>query len=416
MSEFKNEFDINLDAYMETNPVVVAGGGPVGLVAALALARQGVEVIVLESEKAIPRDLRAGTFHPPTVEMLDALGVGGSLLEKGIKVPEWQLRDRSSGVVAQFDLGLISDETPHPFRLHCEQHKLSQIVHDALTELPNARVLFSYRCTGFTQDGEGVSISVETPSGPEEIRASYLVGADGAHSIVRKTMNAEFEGFTWPERFLVFATPYDLREQGFTGNAYVADPDEWCAIFVQPHEGPPGIWRIAFPTQPGMSEDEILSEQFVQSRIKGFLDPDRDYEIAYRSVYRVHQRVASTFREQRVLLAGDAAHANNPLGGMGLNSGIHDAANLAEKLAAVLGGEEPQDCLDRYVRQRRQTNIEYVQATTIRNKRLLEERDPAIRQERLDEMRKTAADKDKARAYLLNSSMIASVQRARQIQ
>jgi 3-(3-hydroxy-phenyl)propionate hydroxylase len=165
-----------------------------------------------------------------------------------------------------------------------------------------------------------------------------------------------------------------------------------------------------------MSEDDILSEEFVQSRIKGFLNPDRDYEIAYRSVYRVHQRVASTFREQRVLLAGDAAHANNPLGGMGLNSGIHDSVNLAEKLAAVLSAEEPQDCLDRYVRQRRQTNIEYVQATTIRNKRLLEERDPAIRQERLDEMRKTAADKDKARAYLLNSSMIASVQRARQIQ
>ncbi|MFZ6648758.1 FAD-dependent oxidoreductase [Undibacterium sp. TJN25] len=401
---------------MEKNPVVIAGGGPVGLVTALSLARKGIDVVLLEGEADIPRDLRAGTFHPPTVEMLDSLGVGARLLEQGIKVPEWQIRDRRNGVVAQFDLGMIGDMTPHPFRLHCEQHKLSRIAYDALAQYPNVRVLFSHRCTGYTQDNEGVTVAVATPSGTEEIRASYLVGTDGARSTVRKEMGVEFEGFTWPERFLVFATPYDLREQGFTGNAYIADPDEWCAIFIQPHEGPPGIWRIAFPTKSEMSEEEILSDEFVQSRIKGFLKPEIDYEIAYRSVYRVHQRVAADFRVKRVLLAGDSAHVNNPLGGMGLNSGIHDAVNLGDKLSAVLAGEQEQDYLDRYVRQRRLTNIEYVQAITIRNKRLLEERDPLVRQERLNEMRDIAADPDKARTYLLNSSMIASVRRAQEIQ
>ncbi|AKZ63174.1 hypothetical protein F506_11265 [Herbaspirillum hiltneri N3] len=401
---------------MQRNPVVVAGGGPVGLVTTLALARQGVDVILLEGEESIPRDLRAGTFHPPTVEMLDALGLGEALLKEGIKVPEWQIRDRRHGVVAQFDLGIISDQTRYPFRLHCEQHKLSHIAHEALQQYPNARVLFSHRCTGFTQDADGVTVNVETPAGAEEIRASYLIGADGVRSTVRKGMDIEFEGFTWPERFLVFATPYDLREQGFTGNAYIADPDEWCAIFIQPHQGPPGIWRIAFPTLPEMDEEQILSDEFVQSRIQGFLSPDQTYDIAYRSVYRVHQRVASTFRVGRVLLAGDSAHVNNPLGGMGLNSGIHDAVNLTEKLVAVLADPQRGDDLDLYVRQRRQTNIEYVQAITIRNKRLLEERDPDIRRKHLDEMRDIAADKDQARGYLLNSSMIASVRRAQQIQ
>ena len=401
---------------MQRNPVVVAGGGPVGLVTTLALARQGVDVILLEGEESIPRDLRAGTFHPPTVEMLDALGLGDALLKEGIKVPEWQIRDRRNGVVAQFDLGVISDQTRYPFRLHCEQHKLSHIAYEALQQYPNARVLFSHRCTGFTQDADGVTVNVQTLAGAEEIRASYLVGTDGARSTVRKGMDIEFEGFTWPERFLVFATPYDLREQGFTGNAYIADPDEWCAIFIQPHQGPPGIWRIAFPTLPEMEEEQILSDEYVQSRIQGFLSPDQTYDIAYRSVYRVHQRVASTFRVGRVLLAGDSAHVNNPLGGMGLNSGIHDAVNLTEKLVTVLADPQRQDELDLYVRQRRQTNIEYVQAITIRNKRLLEERDPEIRRERLDEMRQTAADKDKARSFLLNSSMIASIQRAQQIQ
>jgi len=400
---------------MKKHPVVISGGGPVGLVTALALARQGVEVVLLESEAAIPQDLRAGTFHPPTVEMLDALGLGKPLLEQGIKVPEWQIRDRRNGVVAQFDLGVLADVTPHPFRLHCEQHKLSTITYETLKDFPNVRVLFGHRCTGFTQDADGVTVAVSTPNGSEEIRASFLVGTDGARSTVRKAMKVEFEGFTWPERFLVFATPYDLREQGFTGNAYIADPDEWCAIFIQPHQGPPGIWRIAFPTDPEMSEEQILSDDFVQSRIQGFLAPDREYEIAYRSVYRVHQRVASDFREGRVLIAGDAAHVNNPLGGMGLNSGIHDGVNLAAKLVDVLEGTSL-DLLDRYTRQRRLTNIEYVQAITIRNKRLLEERDPDVRRERLDELRMTAADPAKARDYLLNSSMINSVRRASEIE
>jgi len=400
---------------MKGMPVVISGGGPVGLVTALSLARQGLEVCVLEAEDHIPRDLRAGTFHPPTVEMLSALGLGDALLSQGIRVRQWQIRDRKAGVVAEFDLGLLADLTPYPFRLHCEQHKLSQLLYETLGALPNARILFSHRCTGYTEDAEGVTVGYSGPDGDGEMRASFIIGADGARSIVRKTMGVEFEGFTWPERFLVFATDYDLREQGFTGNAYIADPDEWCAIFIQPHEGPPGIWRVAFPIPPEVEDNDVLTDAFVQGKIQGFLSPDREYPILYRSVYRVHQRVAKQFRIGRALLAGDAAHINNPLGGMGLNSGIHDAVNLTEKLSRVILEDASFDLLDLYDRQRRMTNVEYVQAITIRNKRLLEEKDPVIRTERLDELRGTAADPVAARTYLINSSMIASVRRAAEI-
>lgn len=400
---------------MDTNPVVVSGGGPVGLVAALSLAKKGVNVIVLETCNDIPADLRAGSFHPPTVEMLDSLSIGHSLLKIGIKVPEWQIRDRKQGLIAQFNLNLIASETPYPFRLHCEQHKLSRLVFDALQQIPNAQVLFGHECVGFTQDEDGVTVRVKANDTMHEIRASYLIGADGAHSIVRKAANIEFEGFTWPERFLVFATTFDLKSAGFTGNAYIADPDEWTALFVQPHNGPPDIYRIVFPIQPDQPDEEALSDAYVQSRIQGFLSPDRTYDIPYRSIYRVHQRVAKTFHKGRILLAGDAAHVNNPLGGMGLNSGIHDAVNLTDKLANVLLNNANFDSLSLYDRQRRITNIEYVQAITIRNKKMLEERNPEIRAQRLQEIRDTAADPEQHRAFLMNTSMINSVRRAAQI-
>jgi len=402
---------------MEHHPVVISGAGPVGLVAALSLAQKGIAVIVLESEDHIPQDLRAGTFHPPTVEMLDTLNIGETLRSRALRVPEWQIRDRKQGLVAQFDLGIIADLTPYPFRLHVEQHKLSSIAAEALAQHAHAQILFSHRCLGYEQDADGVTVQAAGPDGrTTEIRASYVIGADGARSVVRKTMGTEFEGFTWPERFLVFATRYDLREQGYTGNAYIADPDEWSAIFIQPHDGPPPIWRIAFPIPAEMDETEVLDPDFVQGKIKGFLSPDLDYDVPYKSVYRVHQRVAKDFRDGRVMLAGDAAHVNNPLGGMGLNSGIHDAMNLTAKLAEVLLHGASSDLLDRYHRQRRTVNVEYVQAITIRNKRLLEERDPEVRRERLDELRATVADRDAHRQYLINSSMIASIRRANEIQ
>lgn len=391
--------------------VIVVGAGPTGLAVALGLQRQGIATLVIESEPALTRDLRAGSFHPPTMEMLDVLGVGETFRAIGIKVPHWQIRDRKEGVVAQFDLGVLADETPYPYRLHCEQFKLTPILYDALIAAGGA-VRFSTAFTGMTQDGDGVIAEAIGPEGAERFPGRYLVGADGGRSVVRKAMAVEFEGFTWPERFLVVSMTEDLAKHGYTGNAYIADPEEWVAIFVMPHLGPPGLWRVVFPTDTTIPEEVVTSNEFCQARLRGFLPATASFEIPYASTYRVHQRVAKDFRLGRVLLAGDAAHVNNPLGAMGLNSGIHDALNLVEKLGQVFKGAADEGLLDRYVRQRRQTNIEYVQAGSIRNKQLLEERDPAVRRQRLDEVRATAADPVRAKEHLMRTSMIASVRRA----
>src|SRR5579872_4925186 len=219
-------------------PVIIVGAGPAGLTVALSLALQDVPVLVLESEPKLPRDLRAGSFHPPTVEMLEPLGLAEDFLALGIKVPRWQIRDRRE-VVVEWDLSLIADATPYPFRLHVEQYKLTPLLLNRLAAVGGAEVRFRHTFLDAAQDSDGVSARVETPEGIASLRGRYLVGADGGRSAVRHAMAVEFEGFTWPERFLVASTPYDLAPHGFTPNAYVSDPTEWAAIFKMPHEGPP---------------------------------------------------------------------------------------------------------------------------------------------------------------------------------
>jgi 3-(3-hydroxy-phenyl)propionate hydroxylase len=387
---------------------------------ALALARQGVQVVLCEAEPTLTHDLRAGTFHPPTQEMMAPYGITERMHEHGLQVRRWQIRSRRGGLVAEFDLGLLADITPYPYRLHLEQHRLTPIQLDILRQEPTAEVHFRHRITGLEHQARSVLVKFESEGIPGKLEASWLIGADGGRSTIRKLLPVEFEGFTWPEQFLVVSTPYDFGRHGFTMNAYVADPVEWAAVFKMPDAGPPGLWRLAFPCDPGLPDDALLDPQNVQKRMQGFLPREeggkrQDYEIRYQSIYRVHQRVANEWRHGRVLLAGDAAHLNNPLGGFGLNSGIHDAVNLADKLGRVWRGEGGDELLDIYVHQRRAATIEQVQAMSIRNKRLLEERDPKVQRNRMEELVAIAADPKRARLHLLDTSMISGLRKSQEI-
>ena len=397
-------------------PVVIAGAGPTGLMCALGLATRGVPVVVCEAEPALTHDLRAGSFHPPTLEMMAPYGITDRMHQSGIPVRRWQIRNRHGDQVAEFDLGLLSDVTSYPYRLHLEQHRLTPIQLDLLKQTgAAASVRFRHRVVGFEQSSERVRVRVDADGEEAWLEASWLIGADGGRSIVRKELGVEFEGFTWPERFLVVSTPYDLGRHGFTMNAYVADPVEWAAIFKMPDAGPPGLWRAAFPCPPELDDEAVLHPDYVEGAMQRLVPRPERYEIRYQSIYRVHQRVAAQWRAGRVVLAGDAAHLNNPLGGFGLNSGIHDAINLSERLARVWRGDAAHDELDVYVRQRRAATIEHVQQMSIRNKRLLEERDPAVQRAHLAELMDIAADPRRARAHLLDTSMISGLRRSQQI-
>lgn len=387
---------------------MVVGAGPVGLSVALSLAQQGVPVQVIEAESGLTLDPRAGSFHPPTLEMLEPFGVTAEMHRIGMKVPRWQIRDRREGLIVELDLGLIADLTRYPYRFHLEQHRLTPILYEKLTAFAHAEVHFSTTFVHAEQDADGVE--VETSVGVR--RAPWLIGCDGGKSAVRKMMGVEFPGFTWPERFLVISTLADFGALGFTPSAYVADPRQWAAMFQMPHDRPGGLWRLAFPVHPEDGEDAVLADDAVEARMQRFSPRAGRYPVTQTGIYRVHQRVASEWRVGRILLAGCAAHLNNPLGGFGLNGGVHDAVLLGEYLGKVWRGEAAESLLDLYVRKRRTANIDFVQTQSIANKKLLEETDPVAKAARYAELRAIAADKDRARDFLIRSSMIWSVRRA----
>jgi 3-(3-hydroxy-phenyl)propionate hydroxylase len=398
----------------QRRPVVIAGAGPTGLMCALSLRRQGIPVVLCEAEPGLTHDLRAGSFHPPTLEMMAPYGITERMLVDGIKVRHWQIRNKPGDLIAEFDLGLLADITPYPHRLHLEQHRLTPIQLDILRSEGGAEIRFGCKITGFAQRADGVSVMVDTNGGAQTIEASWLIGADGGRSVVRKSQDIEFAGFTYQERFLVITTPTDFEQLGFAYSCYVSDPKEWCALFKVPGHDAAGLWRVVFPTRPEAASEELLDHAAAAQRLQGFLPCAQPYPILHTNLYTVHQRVAASYRRDRVLLAGDAAHVNNPLGGMGMNFGIHDAVSLADKLTRVLKGESDH-LLHLYDRQRRHVANNFLQAMTIQNKRILEETNVDKRNERISEMRETASDPVKAHAFLLRTSMFEGLWAAEKI-
>jgi 3-(3-hydroxy-phenyl)propionate hydroxylase len=238
------------------------------------------------------------------------------------------------------------------------------------------------------------------------------MSCDGSRSFARKTLNIGFPGYTYPELFMVVSTTDDITEvvPDMCPVAYITDPEEWCAVIRAPE-----MWRFLIPTDPNMTEEELLDIEFLESRIQGFAPKKQKYTISHSTLYPVNQRVAETYRKGRVLLAGDAAHVNNPLGGMGMNGGVHDGVNVSEKLVQILNEGASDNLLDLYDRQRRSIAVEYVQAHSIRNKKIMEEKDPSIRKQRQDEIKAVLDDQEKSLELMMQVSMINSINKSNAI-
>lgn len=397
--------------------VLIAGGGPVGLFCSLLLGQQGINVTVFDNNEGLQDDPRAATTHPATLEVLDEGGLVDDMIRVGLVTPVFQFWDRPTGkLVAEFDHALLKDDVKYPFVVQCEQFKTSRLILERLEKLSNVNVFFNHEVMRVSQDANQVHVTVRTGDGEKPFTGDWLIGADGGRSTVRKQCDIAFEGFTWEERFLVLTTPFDFKsERGYCERSYFADPDEWCNCFKVSANGPPGLWRTVFPARSDVSIDEIMSDEAVHGRLQRFFPKPGGYEIVHRNLYVTHQRVAATFRLGRVMLAGDSAHVNNSIGGMGLNGGLQDAANLCGKLTQVIlhGGEDR--LLDLYSLQRRTVTNEFVQAQTIANKKRLEAKDPQTRRQNLDELAAAAADPAKAREFMLRSGMVLMQRRAASI-
>jgi 3-(3-hydroxy-phenyl)propionate hydroxylase len=392
--------------------IIIVGAGPVGCTAALILVQQGIPVVLVERESELAEDLRGSTFHPPTLDMLDDLGVTEKLLPQGLITPTYQYRDRATGAHAEFDLSLLADHTRHPYRLQCEQYKLTRTILPTLEASGLAEIRFATQAGDITQGDDCVAVEILGPDGPETLAGRFLLGADGGPSKVRQAMGIEFEGFTYPERFLVVTTdfPFEDHLENLSYVNYLSDPVEFCVILRVP-----GLWRVLFPTDPDEAEADVLDPDRVEGLLQGLVAKDTPYEMTHITLYRVHQRVAETYRRGNVVLAGDAAHLNNPLGGMGMNGGLHDVFNLCPKLAAIINGGASADLLDLYERQRRDITIEFIQNQTIQNKKNMEQTSDAERLQHIADLRAMIADKEQAVAFLRRNNMLDALERANAI-
>ncbi|WP_405235409.1 FAD-dependent oxidoreductase [Lentisalinibacter orientalis] len=393
---------------MTNHQVIIAGAGPVGLSAAMALSRAGVRCLVLEAADDIDMRMRASTFHPPTLDMLQALGVAETLVAEGLKAPVWQMRQHESGRTVNFDLGVLQGDTAHPFRLQCEQHRLCRILLAELRQSDLAEVRFSTPVQQVAQDAGGVT--VHTADGVQRT-ADWLIGADGAGSRVRECLGLEYEGRTYEHASVLVTTDFPFHNylEGLANVAYCwsgAGPFSLLRL--------PGCWRVSLYPDAG---DDLAALQ-ASDRLRPALariHPDAaDARLLAVNPYRVHERCVPEFRRGRVLLAGDSAHLNAPSGGMGMNGGIHDAMNLVEKLLRVLHGG-PDALLERYSRQRRHMAAGAIIPQAADNRARMQTRDPAEQEERLAQFEEIAKDESRCRQFLLRSSMITGLREAETI-
>lgn len=382
---------------MNRSTVVVVGAGPVGMLTALGLAQAGVDVTLVEANAGIVAEPRAMTYHWAVHDGMERLGLLEDMIEEGFKLREMCYRVLSTGEVIRFDIDAVSELTRHPYAVVLGQDQLEGIILRRLAGLSNVRVDWRTRVTGLEQDEAGATVLAERDGEHLRYRADWVVGADGARSIVRKLSGASFDGMTWPERFVATNVECDLEAHGWDPCNYVVDAKDGAVIAKVTRAG---IWRVTF------AEDVSLPLDSVEERIHAYyarvLPPDMPYRLVLHSAYNMHQRWVDRMRIGRVLLAGDAAHVTNPTNGFGLVSGMLDAQVLIDALAAVIGGTASPVVLDRYAEERRRVFEQVASPSSVETKRLVFHSADAERLSRdLARLREIAASRDLLRERFL---------------
>jgi 2-polyprenyl-6-methoxyphenol hydroxylase-like FAD-dependent oxidoreductase len=381
--------------------VVVVGAGPVGLLTALGLAQQGLSVTVIDAESGINDSPRAAVYFPTTIKILDRLGLLPDTLAIAYLSESFCFHLLATREVARI-ANTFPPNSPYPYNVHLGQHTLAQLVLKHFSALPNAVMRWRARLVELRQNDSGCTLTVETAQRQEQIRAQWVVGADGARSTVRALLSLPFEGHTWPERFVATNVEYDFERFGYEPANMIADAVNWAVVA---RLGRDNLWRVTYAENAELPEESI--EQRIRERYALLLpDPSAPYRIAAYSPYRVHERCAPVFRSGRTLLAGDAAHVCNPCGGMGLTGGVIDAAALIDVLAAVSSGTAPESVLDFYAAERRRVFLEVSSPIATDFKRRMSEPDPARQRADFEEFRRQALDPERTSLATALSTLV----------
>ena len=394
---------------MKQVAVLICGAGPVGLVAGLRLAEAGVETMVIDKESQVSSDFRASTFHPPTLEMLDELGLTTGLLAEGLVSPTWQIRQHESNDKALFDLSVLHADTPYPYRLQCEQRVLTRLADAKAQNTPNLLLQYGSELTHLDQDSTGVTATIQTVNGVEQIRARYLIASDGARSICRKLTGMTFTGETYPETTILATTTFKFEEvlPELSNVNYV-----WCKEGTFSLLRLPSIWRCSLYADPEETVEQALEPHAIERKLQRIFPQSKPYDVVEIRSYRIHRRLIDNYRAGNVIFAGDSAHLTSPSGGMGMNGGIHDAVNLTDKLIAILSKGASEDLLDLYSRQRRPVAEEEILAQSHMNRMRMQRRDPVWRAAEMARLQTLIANPVQHREHLLKSSMISGLARA----
>jgi 3-(3-hydroxy-phenyl)propionate hydroxylase len=346
--------------------VIIIGGGPVGFINALGLAQAGVRVSVIEAEPQIINSPRAAVYFWSVLSGLEHLGILAEAEGAGVRKQDYTYLVRDTGERIVYSMEILKQHTPRPYNLHLGQHLLADIAMRRLQTFSNATVRFGTRLRKLHQDADGVMLSVVTGRDTEELRARWVIGADGAGSTVRRLLGLSFDGTTWPERFVATNVFYDFERHGYARATFVIDDRFGAVIAVLNNEG---LWRCTYMEDAALPEETFLER--LPKVYEALLPGQGPYQLERATPYRMHQRSAQRYRVGRVVLAGDAAHVTNPTGGLGLTSGLFDSYALYPALAAVVLEGADDEVLDRYSAARRDTFLNRVSPQATANKLLI---------------------------------------------